>query len=155
MREEIKTIDLETFKNVFGTLFFVSTKLESIGNKFLGELTTKQWFLLATITTFFEEPPTISQAAIKVGLSHQNVKQVALRLQEKGFVKIEKDKKDNRVSRILVTRKAFHYELNSRKKNEKFIEELFKGIEDSEAKLCLNVLLKLSENIDSIEIAKQ
>ncbi|MDQ0176999.1 helix-turn-helix domain-containing protein [Bacillus chungangensis] len=155
MREEINTFDLGTFKNIFGTLFLVSTKLETIGNKFLGELTTKQWFLLATITTFFEEPPTISEAAIKVGLSHQNVKQVALRLQEKEFVTIEKDKKDNRVSRILVTRKAFNYELKSRKKNEKFIEELFKDINDSEAKLCLKILLKLSENIDSIKIAKK
>ncbi len=31
--------------HIFGMLFLLSNKLETLGNNFLGELTTKQWFL--------------------------------------------------------------------------------------------------------------
>lgn len=38
---------IDTRYLIFGSIFSMSTKLETIGKDFLGELTTKQWFLLA------------------------------------------------------------------------------------------------------------
>ncbi len=39
--------------HIFGMLFLLSNKLETLGNNFLGELTTKQWFFYVNINEFF------------------------------------------------------------------------------------------------------
>ncbi|WP_040951913.1 MarR family winged helix-turn-helix transcriptional regulator, partial [Gorillibacterium massiliense] len=87
--------DHDTFehqKEIFGGLFVLANKLQAIGDRELGEITTKQWFLMMMIEQWGEEPPTLSELAKEMGSSRQNLKQLALKLQEKGFLSIEKDK---------------------------------------------------------------
>ena len=115
----IKTNNLESLQSmdstkiIFALLFLLSNRLETVGSQFLKQMTSKQWFLLAAITTCFSTPPSIGEAAAWVGLSHQNVKQVPNRLSEKGFLKLQKDMDDRRVVRLIVTEKAYEYEKNS------------------------------------------
>lgn len=78
-------MQIEDRVRIFGGLFLVSNRLETIGNEFLGELTTKQWFFLAVLFTFFTEPPTLSQLSQFMGSSHQNLKQIALKLEKRGL----------------------------------------------------------------------
>ncbi len=49
--KEIDNIDKRY--HVFGMLFLLSNKLEALGNNFLGELTTKQWFFMLILMNFF------------------------------------------------------------------------------------------------------
>ncbi|MCS4517459.1 hypothetical protein JTS93_20945 [Clostridium botulinum] len=37
------------------------------------------------INEFFKEPPTLSELALEIGTSHQNAKQIAIKLEEKDF----------------------------------------------------------------------
>nr|WP_307757088.1 MarR family transcriptional regulator [uncultured Christensenella sp.] len=132
---------------VFGSLFLLSTKLEAIGNDFLDELTVKQWFFLAVLTAFFKEPPTVGQLAAQMGNSHQNVKQLALRLEEKGFIDIRKDTSDRRVLRIVPLEKAQEYEKLHHAKNEIFLKTLFEGFSSTELKKLQDGLASLYENL--------
>ncbi|MFQ8599540.1 MAG: MarR family winged helix-turn-helix transcriptional regulator [Oscillospiraceae bacterium] len=136
---------------VFGTLFLLSNQLEAVGNRFLGELTTKQWFLLAVLSTFFEQPPTLGELAAQMGSSHQNVKQLALRLQQKGFVSIEKDGKDARALRVKATEKLQEYDEKTNGPNTLFINRLFDGFDRQQAACLLENLLQLCQNIQGIK----
>ena len=114
----------------------------------MGEITSKQWFLLAAITTCFSAPPSISEAAACVGLSHQNVKKVAVRLESKGFLKLEKDSSDHRIVRLIVTEKAYQYERENRTKNEAFLLNLFSTLTSSEQDILQSALLKLLKQLE-------
>lgn len=53
--------------------------------------------------------PSISEVAAQTGTSHQNVKQIALGLQRKGFLDIVEDPQDKRVRRLVVTAASDRY----------------------------------------------
>lgn len=151
MKKSEKLQDIDERYRIFGMIFLLSNKLETIGNNFLEELTTKQWFFMLTLTTFFESPPTLSQLANQMGTSHQNSKQLAIRLQEKGFLTIEKDERDNRVLRILSTKKIDDYVKTRQIKDHNFIEDLFRVLKNSEIKELDKILFRLMDNIQNIE----
>jgi DNA-binding MarR family transcriptional regulator len=88
---------------VFGTVFFlaqymaraVDAALEPLG------LTTKQWLLLVILLKkVADDEPTLSEAARVYGSSRQNVKQIAMQLEKRGYLHIDKDPKDARVLRL-------------------------------------------------------
>lgn len=151
MRELERLHDIDKRYRIFGMIFLLSNKLETIGNSFLGELTTKQWFFMLILSTFFENPPTLSQLANQMGTSHQNSKQLAIRLQEKGFLTIEKDELDNRVLRIYSTKKIEEYMKVRQNKDHKFIEEFFSVLKSSEIQELDEVLFRLMDSIQDIE----
>lgn len=143
----------ELSKYVFGEIFLIANKLQTIGDTFLDELTTKQWFLLVVIGEFFKEyVPSVSEVAEKMGTSRQNVKQIALKLEKKGFIEINKDEKDNRILRIKNTPKCIEYWQSRYKKDQQFIEWIFADMEAEEIFQILNSLEKFYKNISSFKL---
>ena len=96
---------------IFGLLLIISNKMDTLLERELQEfdVTTKQWFLSETINSLFDSPPTLKEAAYAMGSSHQNIKQVALKLQQKGLLALEKDKNDARVTRLNMTEKSLGF----------------------------------------------
>jgi DNA-binding MarR family transcriptional regulator len=91
---------------IFGSIFVVvqhlarraDAELEALG------LTTRQWLLLAVLTRWFPgRSPSLSEAAERYGSSRQNVKQIALGLEARGFVRLVPDRDDGRTTRIELT----------------------------------------------------
>ena len=90
----------------FGTLFVLAQHLTRRADAALDDwgLTTRQWLLLAVLTSAFpDRSPSLSEAAERYGSSRQNVKQIALGLQERGWVRLETDPADARTTRITCT----------------------------------------------------
>ena len=82
---------LATRAEVFGSLFVLVQHLSRRADKELADLglTTRQWLLLAVLINAFPgRSPSLSEAADKYGSSRQNVKQVALGLEARGFVRL-------------------------------------------------------------------
>jgi DNA-binding MarR family transcriptional regulator len=96
---------MDDMQYLFGTIFVVSNRIDALlereFNKF--DITTKQWFLSIIIDNLFDSPPTIKEVAREMGSSHQNVKQIALKLEQKGLLILEKDREDARVTRLKLT----------------------------------------------------
>ena len=67
-------------------------------------LTTQQAALLTIIETA-GRPPTMTEAARALAMSHQNVKQLAVALERKGFLEIVPDERDARSKRMETTKK--------------------------------------------------
>ncbi|APF27339.1 marR family protein [Clostridium sporogenes] len=137
--------------HIFGMLFLLSNKLETLGNNFLGELTTKQWFFMLILINFFKEPPTLSELALEMGTSHQNAKQIAIKLEKKGFLVVNKDIKDKRVLRLTPTNKIREYVKLREDKDHFFIEKFFNVLTKEEVKSIYESFTKLLDNIQVIE----
>lgn len=139
-------------KYIFGTIFLIANKLQAIGDQFLGEdMTTKQWFLTVILSQAGDTPPTLSRVAELMGSSRQNVKQLALKLEEKEFVKIEKDEQDGRVLRLKLTDKSRAYWDKRQEKDNQFVAELFKDFTDEEIEIIYGGIRKLIKKVISLE----
>ena len=92
-------------KFIFGSLLVVANQMDTLLGRELKkyDLTTKQWLLTIVVENSFKYDPSIKEVAKVMGSSHQNVKQVVLKLEKKGFLSLEKDKNDARVMRIKLT----------------------------------------------------
>lgn len=138
---------------VFGALMVVANKLDTLLDRELNvfDMTSKQWFLLITIDSLFEKPPTIKEVAKAMGSSHQNVKQVALKLKTKGFLNMEKDPKDARATRLQHTEKSYEFWEKTQQKGVDFINKLFKNISEDEISAARVVIQKIWANLDEME----
>lgn len=139
----------ESFE-IFGKIFFLSNRLEYLGDNDLRKdgLTTKQWQLIAVTGKYFTYPPSVSEVAEALSTTHQNVKQIALKLQDKGFISIEKDEKDKRVLRLRLTEKNRKYWESKTTEDIEFINSLFSSLTEKEIQELYSLLLKLEKNID-------
>jgi DNA-binding MarR family transcriptional regulator len=136
--------------DVFTKIFLLSLKLENIGNTTLkkDQLTIKQFLLIASIESF-DEPPSIKEVANMVSTSHQNVKEIADRLEKIGFIRIVRDKKDKRILRLETTKKNAQYWAYRLDEHEDLIFAMFNPFTDKEIhtfKVLINKFLTHLEN---------
>ncbi len=83
-----KTNSIPDEPMIFALLLIISNKMNTLLDREFKEfdVTTKQWFLSETIKSLFDTSPTMKELASEMGSSHQNIKQVALKLQQKGLL---------------------------------------------------------------------
>lgn len=141
---------LDKQKFIFGSIFLIANKLQVLGDQYLGkdDMTTKQWLLTAVISQFRDNSPSLSEVAELMGSSRQNVKQLALKLEEKEFLRIEKDEKDARTLRLKLTEKSQAFWDNRKEKDESFITELFRNLSEDETFLVLQGFEKLLKIVE-------
>ncbi|GGL61139.1 MarR family winged helix-turn-helix transcriptional regulator [Sporolactobacillus putidus] len=138
---------------VFGAVFVAANRINTMLEKELKkfDVTTKQWFLSIVIDNLFDRPPTIKEAAREMGSSHQNVKQIALKLQQKGFLTLEKDKQDSRAIRLKLTDSSLDFWKKLREEADAFTRTLFKDIDGDELRAARNVIRKMLSNISEMD----
>ncbi len=151
MNSPIKEIPDEAM--IFGLLLIISNKLDTLLEREFKEfdVTTKQWFLSETIHSLFDSPPTLNEVASAMGSSHQNVKQVAMKLQQKGLLVLEKDKKDARVTRLRMTEHSRTFWKRLDPKGEKFRKRMLNEIDSKDIARIRFLLDRILSNLIEIE----
>ena len=145
-REMINSMD-KRFA-LFGYFFAMSNRLQTVGDRFYEEITCKQFFLMICLRLFENGAPTINELSEIMGCSHQNVKSIAGKLEEKGYLEIRTDSDDARKLRIRLTNKADSLAKKYQKKEVDFIDMLFTGISDKQIETTFKTLEKMEENIN-------
>lgn len=127
---------LETRSEAFGYTFVLvqhlarrmDALLEPIG------LTSRQWLLLAVLDKWFPgRDPSLSEAAARYGSSRQNVKQIALGLVARGFLRLEPDPADARTTRLHRTPRVAEFARpDAVAQSVEFLSAVFDGLTDDE-----------------------
>ena len=148
-----KLEEMEDRQFIFGALLFTANRMDTLLERELKEfdITSKQWMLSIIIDNLFDSPPTLKDVAKEMGSSHQNVKQVALKLEQKGLLKMQKDKKDARVTRLNMTDESYQFWAKTQPKGTAFVEEVFENITKDELTEARNVMNKIMENLIKME----
>ena len=138
---------------IFGLLLIISNKMNTLLEREFKEfdVTTKQFFLSMTIDCLFDSPPTLKEVSRAMGSSHQNVKQVALKLQQKNLLTLEKDEKDSRITRLRMTGRSKDFWKQTDPKGAIFREKMFKAMNSDDMKNTRDLLEKLLSNLSEIE----
>ena len=145
--------DLETMDKrliIFGNLFLIANRLQAAMDSKMADITAKQWFLIMMLG-MFDEPPTLKELARMCDSSHQNIKQIALKLQAKGFVRIEKDPKDARALRISATAKCAEWDAMNAEASARFIDAMFGDLTREEISILNGSLFKIYERLEKIQ----
>jgi len=136
---------------LFGMLFALGNRLQTIGDGFYEELTCKQWFVMAGISLFEANPPTLNELADTIGSSHQNIKQIVLKLEKAGFVEIYGDEKDRRKTRVRLKEKSFELSQKYHQKEIEFMRALYDDIEEENLKITTETIAKMERNLIKIK----
>jgi len=153
LKAEFSLERLEMEKYILVVLFLVQQRWGYIINKEFAQdgITTKQWLLTIVVANAFDHNPTIKEVAKGMGSSHQNVKQVALKLEQKGFIVMEKDPQDARITRIKLTDAVDSFGNESQAKAVIFTEKLFNGISAEELAITRSSLAMILTNLEKMD----
>lgn len=138
---------------VFGALFLIANKLQTMLDREFEEygITAKQWLLSIVVENLFDGPPTLKETAAAMGSTHQNVKQVALKMQRNGFIEIRGDERDGRAVRLLLTDKSRELWQRVQERGSSFMTEVFGGLGDAEMDALRLALGRIWLNIGEME----
>ena len=137
---------------LLGLLSAFDNRYQAAADKYFREITWKQFFAIICIN-MCKEPPTLNDLSEVMGSSHQNVKQILLKLESKGFIAMMTDEKDKRKQRFLVTEKcrAFLEENDNRSKTSaQIIGQIFEGVEESSLATTIDTIMKLERNLEKL-----
>ena len=148
--------DLEQKKFLFGTIFLLANKLQTLGDKHLqGNITTKQWFLTVSVSQFLDYNPSLSEVAETMGSSRQNVKQLALKLHKKNYLQFVKQKDDSRITALKLTKEYEQYWSNRKTKDQQFILDLFEDLSVEELNVMHTAFNKLVNKLKILNNEKE
>ncbi len=133
---------------VFGYLFRVANRLQSKMDSQMKDLTAKQWFVILALG-LFEQSPTLKQLAEACDTSHQNTKQLVMKLAEKGYVTLHNDEKDGRAIRITASDQCEQWDKENVQMATQFVDRMFFGMNRNEIASLCDSLLKIYENLDN------
>ena len=137
---------------LLGLLSAFDNRYQAAADKYFKEITWKQFFAIICIN-LCKEAPTLNDLSEVMGSSHQNVKQILLKLESKGFVAMMTDEKDKRKQRFIVTdkcRKFMQENDNQNRNSEKIIMSIFEGVDDISLKVTIETIIKMERNLSKI-----
>lgn len=141
---------LEPYRHLIGAIQQLDNLLQQSGDLIYEEVSAKQWYVLCQIQQFGDEAPTLNQLAEQTGSSHQNVKQMVVKLERKGYVRVYTDGQDRRKRRIALTERCETLWQKYAGRQEVFLRRGFQGIETAEVERTLKTLKKLEENFRAL-----
>ncbi|MCR4989434.1 MAG: MarR family transcriptional regulator [Lachnospiraceae bacterium] len=150
--ENVEFKDMPPQAFLLGLLSAFDNRYQAAADAFFKEITWKQFFTIICIN-LCKEAPTINDLSDVMGSSHQNVKQILLRLEKKGFVATVADDKDKRKQRIVVTdaaRTFLNENDNNGEQSQYIIGRIFDGISEKDLKTTIQTIIKMERNLSKI-----
>ena len=135
---------------IYGAIHLLANRLQTLGDRLDPAISSKQWLLLAVVSKFKESPPNIGDVAEVFGTSRQNVKKMAILLENRGFLKLEKDKRDLRSIRLFLTEQCYEYFKSREQQENEYLERIFSGLDDEMLHTLCSGMGKLAKNIDTL-----
>ncbi|MCR5060368.1 MAG: MarR family transcriptional regulator [Saccharofermentans sp.] len=137
---------------LLGLLSAFDNRYQAAADAFFKEITWKQFFAIICIN-LCKEPPTINELSDVMGSSHQNVKQILLKLEKKGFVSFVTDDRDKRKQRILVTdtcRNFLEENDNNGKQSQYIIGRIFEGVDEKYLTATIQTIMRMERNLSEL-----
>jgi DNA-binding MarR family transcriptional regulator len=150
--KEVIQSDLVDFSNIppsyylLGLLSAFENRFQAMADKEIGEISWKQFFAIVCIN-MCKEPPTLNELSEVLGSSHQNVKQILLKLEKKGFIVFEPDKKDKRKQRIMLTEQCRKFCEENEEMSRAIMGNMFAGVTEKELNTTIQTIMKIENNI--------
>ncbi len=148
--EKVDFTGIEASYFLLGLLSAFNNRFQAMADKAMGEISWKQFFAIIC-TNLCKEPPTINELAEILGSSHQNVKQILLKLEKKDFVSIVADEKDRRKQRIILTEHCKKFCERNDEMSTQIMTKMFSGLSQEQLGITIQTIIQIESNLKEIE----
>ena len=131
---------------LIGLLSAFENRFQAVADSFFEEITWKQFFAIICIN-LCRESPTINELSEVMGSSHQNVKQILLKLEKKVFVEMIVDEKDRRKQRIVTTKKCEDFCQRNDQGSKIQMNKIFEGISQEQLITTIQTISQMERNL--------
>lgn len=132
---------------LLGVLSAFDNRYQAKADSFFEDISWKQFFVIICIN-LCKNPPTIKELAEITGSSHQNVKQILIKLEKKGYIQTLSDETDKRKQRIVLTEKTRTFCESHDEESEKIVHGIFAGIDPQEIAITIKTILQMEKNLE-------
>ena len=134
---------------LLGLLSAFDNRFQASADNFMKEITWKQFFAIICIK-LCKEAPTLNDLADVMGSSHQNVKQILLKLERKDFVSMTPDQKDRRKQRIVLTDRCREFCEKNDAPSQSIIGRIFEGIDEEQLRVTIETIMDMERNVSKL-----
>lgn len=134
---------------LIGLISAFENRFQAMADKSMKEISWKQFFAVICIG-MCKEKPTLKELAEIMGSSHQNVKQILIKLEKKGFVRIVADEKDKRKQRIELTEYCENFCNKNDEASISIMNKMFEGISREQIQTTIATIIQIEGNIKGI-----
>ncbi|MCR5383691.1 MAG: MarR family transcriptional regulator [Saccharofermentans sp.] len=131
---------------LLGLLSAFENRFQAMADNMMKEISWKQFFAIICIN-MCKEPPTLKDLSDVLGSSHQNVKQILLKLESKGFVEFQEDAGDKRKQRIVLTKKCRNFCEKNNDMSMKIMAKMFEGVPEKDIQTTIKTITKIEKNL--------
>ena len=147
--ENINFEGIESSYFLIGLLSAFDNRFQAVADKTMGEISWKQFFAIICIN-LCKEGPTIRELSEIMGSSHQNVKQLLLKLEKKGFVHFYPDANDRRKQRIQLTEYCMDFCTKNNEVSSNIMKCIFDGISEDQLNVTIRTIMQIENNLEHI-----
>lgn len=148
-QENVSFAGIEAPYFLLGLLSAFDNRFQAVADKLIGEMSWKQFFAVICIN-MCREAPGIKELAGILGTSHQNAKQILLKLEKKGFVHLEEDAKDKRRQRVYLTEKCRVFCEKNDENGAQVMQQLFAGIAPENLQATIRTIMQMESNLKGL-----
>ena len=134
---------------LIGLISAFENRFQAMADKNMKEISWKQFFAVICIG-MCKEKPTLKELAEIMGSSHQNVKQILLKLEKKGFVRIVSDEKDKRKQRIELTKYCEDFCNKNDEASISIMNKMFEGISQEQIQTTIATIIQIEGNLKGL-----
>ena len=134
---------------LIGLLSAFENRFQAVADSTMKEISWKQFFALICIN-MCKEKPTVKELAEIMGSSHQNVKQILLKLEKKGFVSITADESDKRKLRIELTEYCKEFCAKNDEMAMNIMRKMFEGVSNEQLQVTIQTIIHIEDNLKEI-----
>ena len=134
---------------LIGLLSAFENRFQAMADNMMQEISWKQFFAIICIN-MCKEPPTLKELSDILGSSHQNVKQILLKLEKKGFIRFEQDEADKRKQRIVLTNECREFCEKNDEMSQKTMMGMFEGIPEKDIKTTIKTIILIEKNLKGL-----
>ena len=135
---------------LLGLLSAFENRFQAMADNTMQEISWKQFFAIICIN-MCKEPPTLKELSDILGSSHQNVKQILLKLEKKSFIQFQTDDADKRKQRIVLTDYCREFCERNDAMSKSIMEKMFDGVTEKEVATTIQTIIKIEKNLRGYE----
>jgi len=147
--DKVDFTGVESSYFLLGLLSAFENRFQAVADSAMQELSWKQFFAIICIN-LCKDMPTVKELSEIMGSSHQNVKQILLKLEKKGFVQITVDEKDKRKQRIELTDYCRGFCAKNDEMSANIMKKMFAGVSEEQLQMTIQTIIQIEDNLKEI-----
>lgn len=147
---KINFAGIESSYFLLGLLSAFENRFQVVADSTMKEISWKQFFAIICIN-MCKEKPTVKELADIVGCSHQNMKQILLKLEKKDFVRIMTDENDKRKQRIELTDYCKDFCAKNDQMTMRIMQKMFDGISEEQLQITIQTIIQIEDNLKEVQ----